>query len=192
MDLLEFYIAHEYENPTNIFFYRPIKVTTNLLKAKILDDYKINFEKLYQFYLNLDGVNFTLLGKPIFEIFPQKFLFLIKETKIELRKYPRLKTERLGIKVSADDLQGKLIDISLGGCKVGFETTIPTDFYKNSPQKILTIELPEGKPIKISAYIVTVNLQQNTVSFKFLQKSEKILKLYAKISEYIKMEQKKN
>jgi len=190
MDYLDFYIAHEYENPTNIFFYKPIKVSTNLLKAKILYGYKIDFEKLYQFYLNLEGLNFSFIGKPIRESSPQEILFLIKESRIELRKYPRIKTEMLGIKVSSDGLQGKLMDISLGGCRVVFETPIPTFFYKSSPQKILTIESPEGEPIKISAYIVNVNLQQNSISFAFLKKDEKVLKLYTKIGEYLKRGQK--
>ena len=190
MDYLEFYIAHEYENPTNLFFYRPIKVTTNLLKVKILDDYQINFDKLYQFYLNLEGLNFTLLGKPIRKTSSQEVLFLIKESRIELRKYPRIKTESLAIKVFTGGLQGKLMDFSLGGCRIRFETPIPPLFYKSSSQKTLTIETPEGEPVKITAYIVNVNPKQNSISFSFPKRDAKILKLYTKISEYLKRRKK--
>jgi hypothetical protein len=186
MHNFEFYIAHEYENPTHLFFYRPIRLTTNLLKAKILNDYKIDFDKTYQFYLNLGGLNFSFIGKPIRRDAPDEIVFLIQESRIELRKYPRLKTENLGIKVTVENLKGYLVDISLGGCKVKFENPIPEKFYMSSSYKILEIETPDGKVVKIPAYAVNVNTCLNTVSFAFLRKDEKVVKLYTKIGEYIK------
>jgi len=186
MPFLEFYIAHEHENPTNLFFYRPVKVTTNLLKAKILDDYKINFDKLYQFYLNLEGLNFSFLGQPIRQSSPDEIIFLIRDSRIELRKYPRLKTENLNIKVSSEGLTGKLLDISLGGCRVGFDIPIPSAFYKSSSRKVLTVEPPEGKPVKVTAYIVNVNPAHNSVSFAFARNDEKVLKLYTEVSQLLK------
>jgi hypothetical protein len=186
MHNFEFYIAHEHDNPTHLFFYRPLRLTTNLLKAKILNNYKIEFDKYYQFYLKLGGLNFSFVGKPIRKEAPDEVVFLIKESRIELRKYPRLKTENLGIRVTAEGLKGYLVDISLGGCKVRFDEPIPEKFYMSSSYKILEIEPPDGKVVKIPAYVVNVNTCLNTASFAFTRKDEKVVKLYTKIGEYIK------
>lgn len=185
---LDFHIAHEVDNPTHIFFYKPIEIGTNVLKAKILDDYKIDFDKSYQFYFNSGGATFSFLTKPIEKIGEDTYSFLIKEGWIELRRYPRLKTENLDIKVSVKGLRGKLVDFSLGGCRAKFEYTLPKSLLTaNTPRVFTNIYLPgEEKPLNLWVKVVSVNPSRNEISCEFTFRDEKILRIYKKIVELLR------
>lgn len=189
---LEFHIAHEADNPTHIFFYKPITVETNTLRVKILDDYKIDFNKLYQFYLNVGGANFSFLAKPLEQKADNVYTFLIKDSWIELRKYPRLKTDSLDIDVSVKGMKGKLADISLGGCKVKFRHPIPRSLFSPPHNRVLvSIYLPgEKEPVNIWAEVVKVDSAEKSVSCEFTHKDERILKLYRRITDLLKGKKK--
>ena len=182
----EFHIAHEVENPAHIFFYKPITIGINTLKAKILDEHPIDFEKYYQFYLNLDGINFSFIGKPLEKNSQNEITFLIKESRIELRRYPRLKTERLNIPVEIQHLSGRLVDISLGGCRIRFDGPIPASLFSSGSRVPITVKPPGGKPVNVWGYIVNVNPGERSISVAFAGRDEKVLKLYSRISEMLK------
>ena len=101
------------------FFYKPVKVSTNLLKALLLEEKTLNPNSRYQFYFNFDGINFSFIGKPI-EIKDKEITLMIEESHIELRRYPRLKIPYPDIIVKVGSLKGHLKDISLGGCRIQF------------------------------------------------------------------------
>lgn len=190
---LNFHIAHEADNPSHIFFYKPIEVGTNILKAKILDDYEIDFNKFYQFYFNSGGATFSFLTKPIEKIGKDTYAFLIKEGWIELRRYPRLKTEDLNIKVSVKGLRGKLIDFSLGGCRAKFDYAVPKSLTTAAAPRVFTnIYFPgEEEPLSLWVKIVSVNPSRNEISCEFTLKDEKVLRIYKKIVELLQKKDKK-
>lgn len=184
---MEFYIGHEKGNPLKAFYYRPVKVTTNTLIAKILGEFKVDFSKEYQFYFTLDGINFSFIGKPVRSERKNEVTFLVKESRIELRRYPRIRVEDPNIVVVSSTLTGYLIDISLGGCKVKFEGEITPSYYKSNPIKRLTFEIPNYRPISFPARIVNVQLNENSVSYAFNSKDEKVLKLYNAVINYLRL-----
>jgi len=183
----EFHIAHELDNPTHIFFYKPIQIGVNTLKVRILDKYNIDFNKSYQFYLNMGGANFSFFAKPLKKNSEDEVEFLIQESRIELRKYPRLKTDSLNIKVFVRTLEGTLADISLGGCKVKFNGKIPASFFEKGAKATLSVEIPsESKQVDLSGFIVNVNPKDNAVSFAFEKQDNKVLSVYKTISDLLK------
>ena len=183
---LEFYIAHEKENPLKTFYYQPLKITTNTIIARILDNFEVDFNKEYKFYFTLDAINFAFVAQPIKRERENEVTFLVKESRIELRRYPRIKVEDPAVKVKVGHLEGYLADISLGGCKVNFENEIPATFYKTNPVKVLTFFIPNTKPITLSARIVNVQLGENAISFAFNAKDERVLKLYNSVISYLR------
>jgi len=189
---LEFHIAHEAGNPTHIFFYKPVDVQTNILKVKILDDYQIDFNKMYQFYLNIGGTNFSFLAQPLKKE-GDVYTFLIKESWIELRRYPRIKTSDLGIEVKVKDFRGILEDFSLGGCRVKFRHPITRSAFEGHRRKvILSIKLPgEEEPYHLWADVVSVEPAERRIACEFVNKDERILKLYSKISKMLNERAKK-
>ena len=181
----EYFIAYEHNNPANLFFYKPLKIETNFIKAKILDKGQINLEREYHLYLNIGGVNFSFLVQPLKKD-NDEVVFLVKDSKIELRKYPRLKTEGLNISVSSDGIEGKLDDISLGGCRIKVEEGLVELFVKKNALKTLSITLPNGKNFKVKAYVVNVHPQKKFISFSFPQKNSEVLRLYTSIVELLR------
>jgi len=182
---MDFYIAYEVDNPLNTFFYKPIEVSTNLLKALLLEEKKLNPYKRYKFYFNLDGVNFSFIGKPV-EIKDKEITLMIEESHIELRKYPRLKIPYPDIVVKIETLKGHLKDISLGGCRVQLEKPISPYFLEKGFQKIVEIELPNGKTFKVKAKIVNVMFTTKQISCAFSEKSENVIKLYREVIDYLR------
>ena len=177
------------DNSANNFFYKPISLKTNLLRLKILDAVCLKLNKRYIFYLNIDGVNFALIGRPLKRLGDNEWLFLIEDSRIELRRYPRLNTEHLGIKVQVDNLFGKLADISLGGCRVVFDNPISGLIdHTNVSRKRLTFYPPDTPPISVWARVVAVNPPKRSISFAFLGPQETVLKLYQHITELLKKE----
>ena len=185
---VEFHIAHEVDNSINSFFYKPLDLKTNLLTVRVLNGEELNSNKKYVFYLSIDGVNFALIGKPLKRLNENDWLFLIEESKIELRRYPRLNTEILDIKVCVNQLLGKLLDISLGGCKIGFDFSLKDEILPKNVlgKKWLHFYLPDNTVTKVLARTVYLNLSKNTMAFAFLDSHDKVLKLYLKIWNFLK------
>jgi hypothetical protein len=181
----EYFIAHEYENPAYIFFYKPILIEPNIVKAQILSEHNIDFDKTYQLYLNLGGINFTLLVKPLKKV-NNEVIFVVKDSKIELRKYPRLKTDSLNIEVSSDNISGKLLDISLGGCKIRVDGGLIEPYTRQSARKILKFHFPDGKTYSLTATVVNANPANRTIAFSFPKRSENIVKVYSLIVDMLK------
>ena len=182
----EFYIGHEYQNPLKIFYYKPLRITSNTLRAEILNNIKISFDKEYSFYFSVDGINFSFVGKPLEQNSERDFTFLIKESRIELRRYPRIDVDDPNIRVRVNDLEGYIKDISLGGCKVQFLNNLPPHFYKQHQNTMLTIELPDAKPVTIPAKLVNVNPSLNTASFAFASRDVRVIKLYNNVINYLR------
>ena len=152
-----------------------------------MDGYRIDFDKLYQFYFNSGGATFSFLTKPIEKIGEDTYTFLIKEGWIELRRYPRLKTKDLNIKASVKGLNGKLVDFSLGGCRIKFEFPIPKSLLTAQSSKVfLKIFLPdEEQPVTFWANVVSANPERNEISCEFTYRDERVLKVYKKIVELL-------
>jgi len=184
--MLDFFIGYEVENPHHVFFYKPVKITTNLLTVELLEDFPLDPEKEYQFYFTLDGTNFALIGKPIKFLDNNKAVFLIKESNIELRRYPRIYLKDQEVKVKIGYLVGWLKDISLGGCRVAFDKPLPRSFYANSAAKTLEFLLPNGERIKVKGNIVNLLNDFKEASFVFDSKDPAVIKLYKEITEYLK------
>ena len=186
---VEFHIAHELDNSANNFFYKPVSLKTNLLRVKILDAVCLKSDRRYIFYLNIDGVNFALIGRPLRRLSDNEWLFLIEDSRIELRRYPRLNTEHLDIKVQVDNLIGKLADISLGGCRVVFNNPISGLIdHQTASRKRLTFYLPDYSHVDVWARVVAVNPPKRSISFAFLGPHERVLKLYQYITDLLKRE----
>jgi ribosomal protein S17 len=185
MEKLEYYIAYDVENPANIFFYRPIEIDRNTLKIKILDGYVPDRNKLYKLHWSLDGVNFSLIGKVI-ELKDCNVIFVIKESKIDLRRYPRINTEHLNIKVKTNNIEAKLVDISIRGCKIKIEKGSIAEYTQRSARKILQFIFPEGDTYTLEAYVVNANPALKTVSFTFPRNNNVALKVYSKILDRLK------
>ncbi len=175
------------DNPTHIFFYKPINIGVNTLKVKILDNFDIDFDKSYQLYLNMGGSNFSFITKPLKKSSNNEVELLVQESRIELRKYPRLKTEHLNVKVFVRTLEGILADISLGGCKLKFNSPIPSSFFEKGAKAKLSMAIPGIENlVDLSAYIVNVNPKEHAVSFAFETKDNKVLTTYKTISDLLK------
>jgi hypothetical protein len=162
-----------------------MKMEPNKLKVQILGPYDVDFDKNYQLYFSLGGVNFVLIGKPIKRRCDIVW-FAIKDSKIELRKYPRLKTESLNIKVVSEDIVAKLLDISLGGCKIKIEKSSIEKYTRSSANKILQLIFPDGQTYFLKAYVVHADSFKKTIAFAFQKRSETIIKVYALIVEMLK------
>jgi hypothetical protein len=182
--MLDFFIGFEKDNPSRLFFYKPIKLSTNLLTIELLDNYNLQADKEYQFYFNIDGTNFAFLGKPI-KIERNKAIFLIKDSAIELRRYPRVTVKEKSIKVKVDYFLGWLIDISLGGCRIGFDTPLPRAFYSYNPIKTLKFFIPPSKEIKIRAKLINILNDYKEAAFVFDSDSSLRVKLYNEIIKYL-------
>ena len=175
------------DNPTHIFFYKPINIGVNTLKVKLLDKFDISFDKRYQLYLNMGGANFSFITKPLRKSSNNEVELLVQDSRIELRKYPRLKTDHLNIKVFVRTLEGILADISLGGCKVKFDKPIPSTFFEKGAKAKLSMAIPGTDDlVDLSAYIVNVNPKDYAVSFAFETKDNKVLTTYKTISDMLK------
>jgi len=150
-----------------------------------LDKCHLDLSSEYYLYLNIGGVNFSLLVRPLLRE-RDEVIFFVKESKIELRKYPRLKTDKLDITVTSEGIKGKLDDISLGGCRVKVEEGSIDNFVKQNALKTLSVTLPNGKNFQVKAYVVNVQPQKKFVSFSFPQKSSEVLRLYTSIVELLR------
>ncbi len=155
------------------------------MKVELIDNYPLDKEKNYQFYLNVDGLNFAVIGK-LLKKDKNTYSFLIKESKIEQRRYPRIPTQDLKIKVYSSLGEGILADISLGGCKVKFEK--PKSQPVKNQEILMTFYLPTGVTYKILAKVVDYNPSMGTVSFSFPKKDWKIFKLFSEIGLLIRGE----
>jgi c-di-GMP-binding flagellar brake protein YcgR len=113
-------------------------------------------------------------------------VFLIKDSKIELRKYPRLDTSGLIIKVNTNGLTGLLKDISLGGCKVHFPNGFTPDYYNSSILKELFFILPDGEKIKVRGKIVNVDGAHKNISYSFTAGDGNVFRVYKKITKLLK------
>ncbi len=183
---MDFYIAYEVDNPLNMFFYKPVGISTNLLKVHLLDDKNIDLQKDYQFYFNLDGINFAFVGRPVKREGDRELLVLIKDSRIELRRYPRLKIPFDDLIVEIDGLKGVLRDVSLGGCRLELGKPIPSNFLLGGAEKVLTFHIPNEKIHRLKCKVVNVQDRTRNISCAFSQKDDKVIKLYRAITEYIR------
>jgi hypothetical protein len=184
--MLDFYIGYEVDNPHHSFFYKPLKITPNLLTVELLEDYKFDPSKEYQFYFTLDGTNFSLIGKPVKIIDRNKAVFLIKDSSIELRRYPRIYLKDKDIKVRIGYLVGYLKDISLGGCRVAFDEPLPRSFYTSHVGKTLEFIIPGKDKIRVEGNIVHLMNDSKEAAFVFNSKNPFVVKLYKEVTDYLK------
>ncbi len=186
-----FHVGYEKGNPIENFIYVPLKVSPNLMTVKVMENHPLEMNKWYELFFYIDGSNFALEVLPLADLGKGKYLLLVTETRIELRRHPRLNIDRyVTIKVWVDQQEGILKDISLGGCRVFFKNPILPNFYKKNLKKRLIFEVEDGKYTEIWGYVVAVNLKDSWVSFKFNDNYEKIYNLYMKITELIKKKKK--
>ncbi|NPB05425.1 MAG: PilZ domain-containing protein [Aquificae bacterium] len=183
---MELYIAHEVDNPLEMFFYTPVSMSTNLLKVRLLEGKKVDLEKDYTFYYNRDGINFSFVGRPIKKVGEDTLLVLIKDSRIELRRYPRVKVPFDEIVVEVDGLKGFLRDISLGGCRLQFLKPIPSDFLDRGLVKRVRFFLPDGQTFEVKAKVVNIMRESRSVSCAFVMKDETVVKLYKAVTLYLR------
>jgi len=190
-DNFDFYIGYEIDNPHHSFFYKPIKMTPNLLTIELLEDFEFNPDKEYQFHFTLDGTNFALIGKPVKIIDKNKAEFLIRDSNIELRRYPRvyLKDED-DVKVRIGYRVGKLKDISLGGCRIAFDEPLTRFFYANSAAKTLEFIIPGREKIKVEGNLVHLRNDAKEAAFVFQPTNPNVVKLYKEITDYLSEKEK--
>jgi hypothetical protein len=184
--MLDFFIGYEVGNPHHSFFYKPLKITTNLLTVELLEDFDFNPDKEYQFHFTLDGTTFALIGKPMKILDRNRATFFIKESSIELRRYPRIYLNDRDIKVRIGYLLGYLKDISLGGCRIAFDEPLPRSFYTSHVNKTLEFLIPGKDRIKVSGNIVHLMNDFKEAAFVFNSKNPFVIKLYKEITEYLK------
>jgi len=182
---MNYYIAYEANNPINMVFYNPISIDTNTLKIRLLDDITLNPQKDYEFIFNLDGANLALVGKPI-EIKGSEATILIKESRIELRRYPRIAVPNNLVMVQIDNFKGVLKDISLGGCRVALNSPILSSLLNKGYEKVARFILPDNYQVEIPVQIVWASKGKRQISCAFKERNIQVLELYKKIINLIK------
>ena len=184
---MDFFIAYEVNNPINYFFYKPIKLETNFFKISLDENAKkrLNPNKLYQFYFNLMGTNFVLIGKP-YKVEDKEAVIFIKDGHIELRRYPRIDVEAIKIPVNLELLSGYLKDISLGGCKIAFEKPVSYSYLRSGYKYKLLINLNKNKTLEIPIKIVGFSGNKKYISCAFAEKNKKVLELYQEVLKKLK------
>ncbi len=182
--MLDFYIGYEVGKPHRIFLYKPVKISTNLLTIELVEPFPLERDKEYQFYFRLGKNNFSLTGIPI-KVEKNRAVLLIRDSSIELRRYPRVYLTTPDVKVKVNNLAGYLKDISLGGCRVHFKKPIPRAFYMLDLEKVLEITVPGYEPIKVKGRVVNISDSHMEASFVFKEKSPEVVRLHKLITEYI-------
>jgi len=184
---MDFFIAYEVNNPINHFFYKPIKLETNFFKISLDENAKkrLNPNRFYQFYFNLMGTNFVLIGKP-YKVEDKEALIFVKDSHIELRRFPRIDVEQVKIPVNLELLTGYLKDISLGGCKIAFEKPVPYSYLHSGYKNKLLVNLNKDKTFEIPIKIVGFSENRKYISCAFTEKDKKILEFYQEVLKKLK------
>jgi hypothetical protein len=191
---MNFFIGYEADNPVNNFYYIPLSVDVNKVKVQLLENTKVVPNKLYQLYFSLDGVNFSLLAKPIEFLPDNKVVFFILDSKIELRKHPRIPINKeIPLKVWVDALEAKLVDISLGGCRVKILKPIDLNNYAKSGRirnlYFQFLDREKEEIYKILAKVVNVNTEKKEMAFVYIPYQDSIGIVYKRILNLLKKEQ---
>ncbi len=191
---MNFFIGYEADNPVNNFYYIPLSVDVNKVKVQLLENTKVDPNKLYQLYFSLDGVNFNFLAKPIKFLPERKVIFFILDSKIELRKYPRIPVNKdIPVKVWVDALEAKLLDISLGGCRVKILKPIDLNNYTKSGSirnlYFQFFDRQKEEIYKILAKVVNVDTQKREMAFVYIPYQDAIGIVYKRILNLLKREQ---
>ncbi|MEO2153365.1 MAG: PilZ domain-containing protein [Aquificota bacterium] len=191
---MNFFIGYEADNPVNNFYYIPLSVDVNKVKVQLLENTKVDPNKLYQLYFSLDGVNFNFLAKPIKFLPENKVIFFILDSKIELRKYPRIPVNKdIPVKVWVDALEAKLLDISLGGCRVKILKPIDLNNYTKSGSirnlYFQFFDRQKEEIYKILAKVVNVDTQKKEMAFVYIPYQDAIGIVYKRVLNLLKGKQ---
>jgi hypothetical protein len=191
---MNFFIGYEADNPVNNFYYIPLSVDVNKVKVQLLENTKVDPNKLYQLYFSLDGVNFNFLAKPIKFLAENKVIFFILDSKIELRKYPRIPVNKdIPVKVWVDALEAKLLDISLGGCRVKILKPIDLNNYTKSGSirnlYFQFFDRQKEEIYKILAKVVNVDTQKKEMAFVYIPYQDAIGIVYKRVLNLLKGKQ---
>ncbi len=149
-----------------------------------MEEVELNPKKLFQFFFTLEGARFSVIGKPL-RFDGRRVTFLVIDSAIELRRFPRVKVPSGLVKVRIEYYVGDLIDISLGGCRVGFENPLPRSFYTGGLEKVLDFILPDGSSLRVKGKVVNVSSNFKEVSFKFNEHNRRVIELNKRIGELI-------
>ncbi len=178
------YIAYEVNNPINMIFYKPLSLDTNILKIRLLDNIQLKLNQEYEFIFNLNGINLALIGKPI-QVEGNNATILIRESRIELRRYPRITVPENLVKVQIDKFKGILKDISLGGCRIVLNGPIISRLLNQGYEKIAKFILPDDYQVELPVQIVWISKEKRQISCAFKERNGKVLELYKRIINLI-------
>jgi len=187
--MADIYIAYKKDDPTEMFFYRLMDLGINTLEVQLLDTIQ-DKESEYLFIVPSDGINLFLVGKLLkYDERTKSALFLIKESNLELRKYPRVKLPPNLVKIELDDHTGYILDISLGGLKVQLKKNITGELLnslKHSHSIRANVILPNGKIYQTALQLVSFDVFKRQLSFKFYQTNNITTQMYKEIIELLK------
>jgi hypothetical protein len=187
--MADIFIAYKKDDPSEMFFYRLLDMEVNTLEVQLLDPIK-DKESDYIFIVPFNGIKLSLVGKLLqYDEKTKSALFLIKESDLELRKYPRIKLPPKLVKVEIDSYKGYLVNISFGGIKVQLEKNITGELLNylqiHYPIKA-KIYLPTGKVYTVYLQLVSFNVFKSWLSFKFVKSNSETIQLYKDIVAYLK------
>jgi hypothetical protein len=187
--MADIFIAYKKDDPSEMFFYRLLNMEVNTLEVQLLDPIK-DKESDYIFIVPFNGIKLSLVGKLLqYDEKTKSALFLIKESDLELRKYPRIKLPSKLVKIEIDSYKGYLVNISFGGIKVQLEKNITGELlnYLQTHYPIKAkIYLPTGKVYTVYLQLVSFDVFKSWLSFKFVKSNSKTMQLYKDIVTYLK------
>ncbi len=199
-------IARNVESPSKIFSYQPkgsFKGYAVLQIASKKTDVKPG--EIYEFSIPSDEGLKRYIGKVKYVLKNTAILMILGDAKTQ-RKFNRLVLSNIylpvGVLVDKKDkpFSGILLDFSLGGFKAKFSQT---DFKelkriytksKEPPYTRAIFRFPTDKEVyEVDVIPIRFNDSENSIAFSytFNEKNKNILKIYEKIMELLKEEEKK-
>jgi len=208
-------VAYEKGNPFEVFMYRLVDFGVNTFETQILDNRKPGKTR-YVFTLHHDnlvnvmerirllngkvaeaiqkgGKNayYHFIVEPLeYDKFTRSGLFLIRESHIELRRYPRIYLKQPLIEAEFEGLTGFVKNISIGGARIKLSKNLTGEIIEDLvkkgkfPGNFKLVGLNKSYELKLKP--VAFDIFKSEISVKFEDTSLENVKFYKDIQKILK------
>lgn len=211
-------VAYKQENPFEVFMYRLTDFGINTFEIQILDDnapertryvFILQHENLVNVMERLKLQNskiseaiqkggknafYHFIVKPLkYDKYTSSGLFLIKESHIELRKYPRIYLKEPLIETEFEGLKGFVKNLSIGGARIKLSQNLTGEIIEELvkkgkvPGKFKLVGM--NKLYELELKPVAFDIFRSEISVKFEDTGLKNVNFYKELQNILKAEE---